>query len=77
MKNQQSHWIENVTVKDPESGLPVELSVYKHQNGGMFAVDSSYIEQVLEDDQPIPDPFSDLDNMNYVQLLDEPFLKDI
>lgn len=75
--NQQSYWVTDITVKDPETNLPVELSIYKHQNGGMFAVDSSYIEQVLEEDQPIPDPFGDLDDMNYVQLLDEPFLKDI
>ena len=74
--NKGSFWVTEVTVTDPNTGFPVELSVYKHENGGMFAVDSSYIEQVLEEDQPIPDPFGDLDDMNYVQLMDEPFLKD-
>lgn len=52
---------EEITVIDPDSNAPVELSVFKHENGGMFALDSSYIEQVLpeEGDCLIPDPFVD------------------
>ena len=39
----------------------VELSVFKHnETGGMFAVDSSYLDQCFDDDTDpvIPDPFS-------------------
>lgn len=38
------------------------MFVFKHDNGGMFALDSSYIEQVLPEDDDtcfIPDPFND------------------
>ena len=49
---------EEITVTDPVSKLPVELSVFKSSTGGMFAVDSSFIEQNFDDtDTPIvPDP---------------------
>jgi len=48
-------------VIDPDTKGEVELSVFKHENGGMFALDSSYIVQVLpeEGDCLIPDPFVD------------------
>jgi len=36
-----------VTVIDPKSNLPVEVSMFKHQNGGIFGIDSSYITSVL------------------------------
>lgn len=51
-----------VKVIDPDTQGEVEISIFKHENGGMFGIDSSYIAQVLEDeDEPqIPDPF-DLD----------------
>lgn len=42
---------EEITVTDPDSNAPVELSVFKHEaSGGMFAVDSSFLEQCFEDD---------------------------
>lgn len=50
-----------VTVIDPDSKLPVEVSMFKHnESGGMFGVDSSYLEQSFEDDiEPvIADPFN-------------------
>lgn len=49
-----------VTVIDPDSKGEVDLSVYKHEGGGMFAIDSSYLEQVCDEDSypVIPDPFS-------------------
>jgi len=42
-------------VKDPDTNGKVELSVFKHENGGMFAIDSSYIVQCLDDisDEPV------------------------
>lgn len=54
-------FVEEISVTDPDSQGIVELSVFKHENGGMFAIDSSYIEQVLpeEGDCFIADPFSE------------------
>ena len=53
-------YVTEITVTDPDSNGEVEMSVYKHQNGGMFAIDASFLEQVFEDDETItvPDPFS-------------------
>ena len=58
-------------MKDPDTGNNVQLEVYKHENGGMFAIDSSYLEQNFEDDtEPvIVDPFEDNGNMVGVKLL--------
>ena len=55
-------FITEIKVKDPDTNGTVEISLFKHENGGMFALDSSYIEQVLEVDDCIPDPFSDVDD---------------
>jgi hypothetical protein len=54
-------FVTEIKVKDPDTNAPVEISLFKHENGGMFAVDSSYIVQVLpeEGDCFIPDPFND------------------
>ena len=42
----------------------VEMEVYKHPNGGMFAIDSSFLDQVCDEDSYpiIPDPFSNNGN---------------
>ena len=50
-----SQFVKEVTVIDPDSKLEVELAVFKHQNGGMFAIDSSFIVQCTGDDDSIPD----------------------
>jgi hypothetical protein len=54
-------FVKEIMVIDPDTKGEVELSVFKHENGGMFALDSSYIVQVLpeEGDCLIPDPFVD------------------
>jgi hypothetical protein len=53
-----AQFVKEVTVTDPDSKGEVELSVFKHENGGMFALDSSYIIQELDEemDPAIPDP---------------------
>lgn len=52
-------FVKEITVQDPDTGGDVNLSVYKHQNGGMFAIDSSFLDQMLEDEQDrIPDIFN-------------------
>lgn len=50
-----------VTVTDPDSKASVAMSVFKHENGGMFAIDSSYLDQCFDDvtDPVIPDPFNE------------------
>jgi len=55
-------FVTEITVVDPDSKGEVAMSVFKHnEGGGMFAVDSSYLDQCFEDDVDpvIPDPFSD------------------
>lgn len=51
-----------VVVLDPDSGGKVHVSMYKHENGGIFGIDSSYLDQVLEDDEIglVYDPFADM-----------------
>ena len=61
---QVAKFVNEIMVKDPDTNGKVELSVFKHENGGMFAIDSSYIVQCLDDniefgiggDPAIPDP---------------------
>ena len=57
----EAKFVTEIKVKDPDTNGTVEISLFKHENGGMFALDSSYIVQVLpeEGDCYIPDPFSD------------------
>lgn len=55
----KAKFVKEVTVQDPDTDGDVELAVYKHENGGMFAIDSSYIDQVLDDEEDrIPDVFN-------------------
>jgi hypothetical protein len=53
-------FITEITIIDPDSGGDVLVSIYKHENDGIFGIDSSYIEQVIEDDDEfkIPDVFN-------------------
>ena len=48
-------FVKEITVTDPDSKGEVELAVFKHSNGGMFAIDSSYIVQVLDEDDQTPE----------------------
>jgi len=41
-----SRLVTTITVTDPETSAPVQVSIYKEEtSGGMFGVDSSYLEQ--------------------------------
>jgi hypothetical protein len=51
-------FVKEIIVEDL-NGNPVNMEVYQHQNGGLFAIDSSYLEQVSNDEPVIPDPFAD------------------
>ena len=56
----EANFIRTITVIDPDSGEMVELCVFKHDGGGMFAVDSSYVDQVLDDNCIMYDPFEEV-----------------
>ena len=66
----KAKFVKDITVTDPDSGGKVELSIFKHERGGMFAIDSSFIEQVLcyEDDITpiIHDPFETFSKGIYI-----------
>jgi len=58
----RAKFLQEVTVIDPDSQGEVQVSIFKHENGGIFGIDSSYIEQVLGDgpgEPYIPDPLVD------------------
>jgi hypothetical protein len=64
-----------VSVTDPNTKGEVYLSVYKHENGGIFAIDGSYLEQVCDEDTypVVPDVFSTngvTDKIHFVMLQD-------
>lgn len=42
---------------DPDTLGEVDLAIYKHENGGMFAIDASYLEQVAEEQTDLVDCF--------------------
>ena len=55
----KAKFVSVIDVVDPDTGNSVRLSVYKHQGGGMLAMDSSYLDQCVDEDDPvIPDPFA-------------------
>lgn len=63
--------VKTIDVPDPDTNQMIEVCVFKHENGGMFAIDSSYLEQVFEDDTGhiiIPDMFSN--DLTFVQSLE-------
>jgi hypothetical protein len=52
-------YVNEIVVVDPDDGEDVTIAIYKHEGGGMFGIDSSFIDQVLDDENDvIPDPFS-------------------
>jgi len=53
-------FIKEITITDPNTKGDVQISVYKHENNGFFAIDSSYLDQCTDEDSypVIPDPFA-------------------
>ena len=45
----RAKFVREVTVIDPDTKGGVEISIYKHENGGMFGIDTSYADQVLDE----------------------------
>jgi hypothetical protein len=64
----RAKFVKEITVIDPDTLGEIQLAVYKHENGGMLAIDSSFVDQVLADRADdgeteylsIPDPFAEL-----------------
>jgi hypothetical protein len=65
----RAKFVREIIVVDPDTKGKVHLELYKHENDGMFAIDSSYLDQVLADRGEfggetaylsIPDPFAEL-----------------
>ena len=56
----EAKYVNEITVIDPDTKGEVQLAVYKHENGGMFAMDLFYLEQVADESEDcynIIDPF--------------------
>lgn len=76
----QAIFVTGITVQDPDTGADVHLEVFKHQNGAMFAIDSSYLESIgdicdeEEDNVVVADMFDDrIDCISrMVELVDAP-----
>jgi hypothetical protein len=53
---QKAIFVTEITVVDPDTNGNVSISIFKHENGGMFGIDSSFYEQDLcdEDDEDSP-----------------------
>lgn len=54
-------FIKEIEVIDPSDSTLQILTIFKHPNGAMLAIDSSYIDQCFDDDEKvtIPDPYSE------------------
>ena len=51
-------FVAEISVIDPETNLPVHIAIYKDKHhGGLFGIDSSFVEQEVEDDGMIYSPF--------------------
>lgn len=63
-------YVTEVTVNDPNTSAPVELSVYKDStSGGMFGIDSSFVDQM--DLEHVTSPFNPEYTLELVELTDE------
>jgi len=59
MKLRKAKLVHEIIVTDPDTKADVSLTIYKHENGGMFAMDSSFLDQTTDEDSypVIRDPF--------------------
>ena len=66
---EKAHYVCEVSVIDPDSNAPVDVSIYKDQkSSGLFGIDCSYLGTLSEND-PVLEPF----NGTYVTLIDGPY----
>lgn len=58
MYDTTAYQIAEVTVTDPESGLPVEVAIFREAaSGALFGIDSSFVEQELANGEHVPSVF--------------------
>lgn len=53
-------FVTEIEVADPDNGGPVPIEIWLHPNGGLFGIDSNYLDQVSEE---IYDPFGEGDRV--------------
>jgi len=56
-------FVQEITVTDPDSNLPVEVTIIKLETGGMIGVDSSFVIEEL----PIYSPFDEGVEIEYTE----------
>ena len=51
--------VKEIRIKDPETRGLKWVAIYKHENGGMFGVESDYLDKVFDNEAPVlvPDMF--------------------
>ena len=66
-------FIKEIVIQDPDTGGDVHVAMYKHQNGGILGIDSSFITQMLDDveDADIYDPFAEMGEPEALYLEEE------
>ena len=68
----RAKFVKDITVIDPDTLGEVQIGIYKHENGGMFGIDASYADQVLDEgddmDMCMADPFM---KSNYIVILED------
>ena len=60
---QTAKFVKEISVTDPDTKGEVKLEVYKAETGGMFAIDSSFLEQFELDEIAILNPFADVEGI--------------
>jgi len=62
----RAKYVKDIVIQDPDTGGDVDVTIFKHEGGGLFGIDSSYIDQVAEEDSQgnpmVPDPFDELEH---------------
>lgn len=69
----KAKYVSEIEVTDPDTKNKVGIVIYKHENGGMFGIDTSFISE-FDDDVTIPDPFAGCEYKE-LMLLDEETLE--
>lgn len=55
MKNKlKLKYVDELEVTDPDSGLPVHITIVKMETGGMVGIDSSFLDNT---DEPVFSPY--------------------
>ena len=70
-----AEYVKDIVIQDPDTGGDVDVTIFKHQNGGLFGMDSSYLEQVAQESSGgnpvVNDPFETCTNDLVLEYPDE------